>query len=50
MTYTSSRHLGDLAEGLILGCIEHFGERIRIDREDLSDEHKSHICFRLTQY
>jgi len=35
--YRSTRPFADLAEGLILGCIEHFGEQIDIQREDLSN-------------
>lgn len=35
MTYRSARPLGDLAEGLIRGCIEHYGEPISLRREDL---------------
>jgi hypothetical protein len=50
MTYISKRRFGALAEGLIAGCIDHFGEKIRIDKEDLSDEHESRINFRLTKY
>jgi hypothetical protein len=33
MAYRSSRNLPDLAEGLILGCIEHFGEPLAVTRE-----------------
>lgn len=35
MTYRSIRNLPDLAEGLILGCIDHFGEQLEIKRESL---------------
>ncbi len=35
MSYRSERPLADLAEGLIRGCIEHFGDRVRIARDDL---------------
>lgn len=35
LIYRSSRGLADLAEGLIRGCIRHYGEAIRIHREDL---------------
>jgi Haem-NO-binding len=35
MSYRSTRPLADLAEGLILGCIEHFGDQVRVAREDL---------------
>jgi len=38
MVYRSSRPFADLAEGLILGCAEHFGERIAIAREALPGE------------
>lgn len=33
MTYRSPRNLADMAEGLILGCIEYFGDPIRVKRE-----------------
>ena len=33
MTYRSKRNLPDLAEGLILACIEHFGEPLTVRRE-----------------
>lgn len=36
MTYHSTRHLGDFAQGLIEACIKHFNETIQIGREDLS--------------
>lgn len=35
MTYRSPRPFADFAEGLIMGCAKHFGERINIEREDL---------------
>ena len=35
MTYRSRRHLADLAEGLVRGCIAHFGDPIEVRREDL---------------
>jgi hypothetical protein len=35
MIYRSARPLADLAEGLIRGSIEHFGDPVRIVREDL---------------
>ncbi|MCZ8514417.1 heme NO-binding domain-containing protein [Paenibacillus filicis] len=37
MTYRSTRPFADLAEGLIIGCIAYYGEKIDIRREDLSD-------------
>jgi hypothetical protein len=33
MIYRSDRPFGDLAEGLIRGCIEHYGEGISLERE-----------------
>lgn len=33
MTYRSTRNLADLAEGLILGCIDHFGDALSVTRE-----------------
>jgi hypothetical protein len=38
MTYRSRRHLADLAEGLVRGCIAHFGDPIEVRREDLPPE------------
>jgi hypothetical protein len=45
MMYRSARPFGDLAEGLILGCFDHFGENIELSREDLSAEAGSVIRF-----
>jgi len=36
LTYRSSRPFADLAEGLIRGCVKHFGEALDIVREDLA--------------
>ncbi|TSA01017.1 MAG: hypothetical protein D4R80_00120 [Deltaproteobacteria bacterium] len=33
MTYGSKTNLPDLAEGLILGCIDHFGDPVSVKRE-----------------
>lgn len=38
MIYRSPRCLSSLAEGLIQGCADHFGEPIAIAREDLSKD------------
>lgn len=35
MIYASKRPFAALAEGLILGCIEHYGEPITLSRQDL---------------
>lgn len=37
MTYHSERHFGDLAEGLIEACIEHFGKPLNLTRENLNE-------------
>ena len=49
MLYQSKRPFGDLAEGLIMGCAEHFDEEVDIVREDLSDEHETRVRFVLTK-
>lgn len=49
MTYRSKRPFADLAEGLIAGCAEHFGELIDIRRQDLSDGNRTHVRFQLTK-
>jgi len=38
LTYRSSRPFADLAEGLILGCVNHFGEALDITREDMAPD------------
>ena len=37
MRYRSERAFGDFAEGLIRGCISHFGETIDVSREELAE-------------
>lgn len=37
LTYRSRRHFADLAEGLIRGCVSHYGENIEVIRENQSD-------------
>jgi len=49
LIYKSNRPFGDFAEGLIMGCIEHFDEPIEIDRKNLSpDKGTSIVRFSLT--
>jgi hypothetical protein len=43
--YQSSRPLADLAQGLIEGCIEHFGETMTIERNDLPVATGAHTEF-----
>jgi hypothetical protein len=39
MTYRSERPLADLAEGMIRGCVSHFGEHLEVVRADLPTPH-----------
>jgi len=47
LNYKSDRMMGDLAEGLIAGAIEHFGNHHQCIREDLANE-KGSQCVRFT--
>ncbi len=38
MVYSSSRRMADFAEGLIEGCLEHFGEVATLSSEKLSED------------
>ncbi|MDP3814995.1 heme NO-binding domain-containing protein [Pseudomonas sp.] len=49
MLYQSRRPFADLAEGLILGCIEHYGEAIELRREDLESGANNRSRFILTR-
>ena len=51
MIYRSDRHMGDLAEGLLEGCIAHFGEQesVSLLRENLQDQGDP-ICFTMTRH
>jgi hypothetical protein len=45
LVYRSPRHFGDLAEGLMRGSAEHYGEPVRITREPVAEPTGSHIRF-----
>lgn len=47
MDYRSARGFGDLAEGLILGRIGHFGESIEVTRQDLPGPPAAQVRFTL---
>ncbi len=47
LVYRSSRPFADLAEGLVLGCIAHFQEKIEVQRENLSGP-PAETCVRFT--
>lgn len=49
MLYQSRRPFADLAEGLILGCIEHYGEAIDLRREDLQSGANNRSRFTLSR-
>jgi hypothetical protein len=49
LDYRSTLPFGDLAEGLIHGCAEHYGERIEVERESLAAEDGTAIRFRITR-
>lgn len=50
MVYHSNRPFADLAEGLIMGCIAHYGEDIDLQSQDLSDGQRQHVRFSLTKH
>jgi hypothetical protein len=47
LVYRSARPLADLAEGLIRGCVAHFGRPVTVEREDLAPDGR-HARFVLT--
>ena len=49
LTYRSSRPFAALAEGLIRGCVAHYGEAVDIAMEDLSDGTGTAARFLLTK-
>jgi hypothetical protein len=49
LQYESARGLSDLAEGLISGCVQHFGEKVDIIRDDDARTPGTRTCFRLTR-
>jgi hypothetical protein len=49
MTYRSTRPLGDLAEGLMAGCIAHYDEKIDVERENVPDDEQTCVRFTLTR-
>jgi len=48
IVYSSDRHLGDLAFGLMEACVSHFGEdgKVRVEKEQLA-EPGDPVCFRM---
>jgi hypothetical protein len=48
LTYASRRPLADLADGLIRGCIAHFGDPVDVEREDVGERDGRAARFALT--
>jgi hypothetical protein len=49
LTYRSKRPFSPLAEGLIRGCIDHYGEAVEVETIDLSDGSGHAATFVLTR-
>lgn len=49
MVYNSKRRLADFGEGLILGCAEYFGDKLNIEKEDLSNGEGSKVRFTISK-
>ena len=47
MTYRSKRPFADLAEGLILACVEHFEDSLEVTRNDLGAQDGTEAVFTL---
>lgn len=47
LEYRSKRPFADLAEGLIAGCIEHYGDPVRLTRENVASGEETRCVFRL---
>lgn len=47
LTYRSARPFADLAEGLILAAIDHYGDRIRLERHNIESRDGTAALFRL---
>lgn len=46
MDYHSPRHFADLAQGLIIGCGQHFNETLEVKREDITPDHSQFLVTR----
>ena len=49
MRYSSPRGFSFLAQGLIYGCVSHYGEEIEVLQNDLSGGHGTKVEFTLTR-
>lgn len=50
LIYQSNRHFEDLAEGLMIGCIKYFNEKINITREAIYNKDIKQERFTLVRY
>lgn len=48
MTYRSKQPFADLAEGLIVACVEHFQDQLQVQRTDLGEQNGTHALFTLS--
>ncbi|MGB7328697.1 MAG: heme NO-binding domain-containing protein [Rubripirellula sp.] len=48
MTYRSKRPFADLAEGLVLACVDHFADAIEVARKDIGEKNGTEATFTLT--
>ncbi|MFC7418421.1 heme NO-binding domain-containing protein [Iodobacter arcticus] len=44
LRYRSRRHLADLAEGMIAGCVTHYGGKTKVSRTDFADEGEMQVA------
>ena len=49
LIYSSSRPFADFAEGLLMGCLDHYGESITLEREDLNEANGKEAKFTLVR-
>lgn len=49
LTYRSTRPFADLAEGLIKGCVDHYGETVNMQRHDVASQPAFETRFTLTR-
>jgi hypothetical protein len=49
MVYISDRPLAGLCEGLIIGCLKHFGEQATLLRTDLAEQAGTRVRFELSK-
>jgi hypothetical protein len=48
LTYRSNRPFADLAEGLVLACVDHFDDQLDVQRTDLGEKNGTNALFTLS--